>query len=487
MINQNYLKSKRAFFEKTTFWVILFFALNFLLRGVLLTKNPLSGDEPFSLYHAQMTISEIIAELTKGNNPPLFEIILHYWIGFKDISLEWIRLLTLIFSALTASFFFLLAKEIKNQSFAILATLIYTFSTYHLQYAQEIRVYSLFGLLTVISFWVFIKLWKNNLTWKWWIYFTITNIAIIYAHYFGFFVLFIQTICYLYIHYKDKVSLRKYGIYTGVMLVLYLPLLSIVLSRFSANSGNKGWLESPTSLEALYDMLWRFSNKPIVTVLGIIILFSAIVKWVLAKNKQLSNEAKLLLIWFSISFFGMFLLSFKIPMFLDRYLIYGSFSYILLLVYCLYYLFPAQKWSALFSSVIVLLFAATFQLYKPTKRDAPKIVEAVSKAQDDAYKVIICPPDFMPTFGYYYNQKWFQQTDVNSLYNRLINNLKQRNIFFVYSYDDLKTNSSKWLYVDVASSLIVPNNHILERLSQSHKLVREEMLDEITKVYYFEQ
>lgn len=471
-------------------WIfpLFFFILNFILRFLRLTENPLSGDEPFSLYHAQMSPGMIISELTKGNNPPLFELMLHYWISLKDVSIGWIRLFPLFFSALTAPFLFLLAKDVKRGFFPFLVVLIYTFSSYHLQYAQEVRVYSLFGCLAVISMWLFLKIWRDQESLSSWIAFTAVNILMIYAHYFGFILLLIQTILVISTVENRLKNLKKYTVYVLIMLVLYAPLIPVLLRQFIFSGGkSKTWLASPDSAEALYNMLWKFSNKPVVTVIGIAILLAAVIKFLISRNKKLSVEIKLFLTWFIISFFGMFFISFKIPMFLDRYLIYGSFSYILLLAYSLQYLFPKKLFFITSGSILVALFGITFSLVVPVRRDAPLIAETVRKAQLNGYAIVICPQVYAPNFTYYYNQAYFKLVKENPLYSEMLRRLRKENIYLVYNHIEIEQlKRDKWLYIDVAASLIVPENQILEKLQSNHTLKIQENLDEITKAYYFE-
>ncbi len=468
-------------------WSMLFFILNLILRGIQLTKNPLSGDEPFTLYHAQMQPSMIVSELLKGNNPPFFELLLHYWIWLKDISLEWIRILPLIFSAFTAFFLFLLANKIKKGCFPLIVSFIYTFSVYHLQFGQEIRVYSLFGCLTVISMWIFLKVWRDEAKLKWWITLVIVNSCMIYSHYFGFFLLLIQTILIFSDTSLFKKNIKKYLLYVLTMILLYIPLIPIILQHFVFNdNGSNTWLTPASSVEDLYNMLWKFSNKPVVTVLGIAILVSAVVKYILSKDKKLNVEVKLLLVWFIVSFFGMFIISFKIPMYLDRYLIYGSFSYILLLVYALWYLFPMTNGQLISSVVLIVLFGLTFSLHSPTKRNAPLISEEITKAKQHGYSIILCPKEYVTNFVYYYNSDYFKLIDTEPSCKRMMEKLSNEEIYAVWNIGEVKMKSDKWLFVDVASSLTLPNNGIFEYLQAHYRLVREEKLDEITKVYYFE-
>jgi hypothetical protein len=54
-------------------------------------------DEPFSIMVAQMPIAEILSFLGGGNNPPLFEIILHPVVMFLGIDVPWVRLPSVLF------------------------------------------------------------------------------------------------------------------------------------------------------------------------------------------------------------------------------------------------------------------------------------------------------------------------------------------------------------------------------------------------------
>ena len=94
------------------FFLVLF---NFLLKRIGLTTNSIALDEPFSIYVAQFDVTKIIQYLSSGNNPPLFEIILHYWIKFFGIKASSVRFLSCLFSALTALYVFKITNHIARK------------------------------------------------------------------------------------------------------------------------------------------------------------------------------------------------------------------------------------------------------------------------------------------------------------------------------------------------------------------------------------
>jgi mannosyltransferase len=140
----------KRFFDRDSTWHIplltgAVFLLNLLFKGFYLDNQPIAGDEPFSIYMAGMSPRDIVTHLMTGNNPPLWELLLHYWTRLFGIGPIAVRFLPLVFSALTAVAIFRLGSTFWHWHVGLLAALLFTFSDYHVHFAHEARGYALFA------------------------------------------------------------------------------------------------------------------------------------------------------------------------------------------------------------------------------------------------------------------------------------------------------------------------------------------------------
>lgn len=303
--------------------------MNFLVKGIFLPNNSLGGDEPFSVYFAQMNITSIMKLLSEGNNPPLYEILLHFWIKYFGISELSVRFPSLIFSCTTVLFIYKIGFEYLNKRVAFYASIIFIFSNYHILFAHEARVYAFLGMLTAISMYFFMGIlddYKNNsqtdddniinkkATLKF-IRLSILNTFIIYSHYFGFFVLMIQ---FAFLIFNLPILFKfwkKILLNVGIIALLYSPNILVLFNRF-IDSSSGTWVKPVENLGNLFDLIYLFSNNIRIVYL-LIISILLVAAWKLFYHLKANNYVK-----------GFFLIGIIPLFFLTSYSIYFQMPFL---------------------------------------------------------------------------------------------------------------------------------------------------------------
>lgn len=470
---------------------ISFLIINILLKSLFLTSQSISLDEPFTIYHAQFDFWNLIGYLKNYNNPPLFEILLHFWIKLFGITEVSVRILPMLFSSFSVLFIYKIGKVFFDIKTAIVSSILFTFSNIQLFYAHDCRVYSLFLLLTVVSFYYFFKLLKDgSLPIICLITYILSNILIVYAHYFGFFIWGLESLIIV-LYYRKNLQVTILFVKVFLFSILcYAPYILILYQRFFESAKNGTYLEVPNGFESIYNMIWSFTNTPVVTVITLIIITSCLVKFFFFTQKQIINPyAKYVIIWFTVPFIFMFIVSYKVPMFVDRYLIYITPALYLILALGIAFLFPQKKLYQVMSFLLVSSFLFSSNLNPDKKRLVKDTVNYIKSNKNNKTIVLVCCTSFNTTFAYYYNQKYFQEIDQTSEYQKLENLLRKDNIYFINHLDTNIINKidqyEEIIYLDAGADFAMPNNNIKIDLLNKFKLRKEKFYFEIFNIYTF--
>jgi uncharacterized membrane protein len=481
----------------------------------------LARDEPFSVYSAQFSVSRIISELSQGNNPPLYELFLHYWIKFFGISEFAVRLPSVIFSSITVYFIYKICQKFFSTKAAILAAVLFTFSNYEMYFAHEARVYSLFMLLTVISMFLYLSLLKANQSRGYAVALVIVNILLLYSHFFSWFVIFVQIVLAAVVNWKSRERLIRFAKYYGVILIFYIPYFGVLWERFFDSSGGTwvapvedlrplhtfwgiltndthigylitlfiGWLVLQkyisesfknnvvklvlVALSTFFLLMsssiripfFQFENdfsSPFITA-AFLLFFTALFIYCVFNQRHTMN-GKVLLMWLVFPILLMYIASFSIPMFVDRYLIYVTPAFYIVMA------IAVSKLSPKYFMSISLLLAATmifsFKMTSNNERDVKRVVETVKKMKSNTNSgVFICPDYFGTGFSYYYNRGYFADSKSNIPQKDLIDNLENDSIFLVSSSREVDSICKGYdfrniIYVDAAADFSYPENKI---------------------------
>jgi mannosyltransferase len=466
--------------------ILLLFFINLILRFWGIEHSDISHDEPFSIFHSQNDVKEIITNLKSYNNPPLYEIILHFWINVFGISSYSVRALSVLLMSIVAVLIFIFGSKNVNLRVGLTSAFLFTFSSISYYYSHDARAYALFLFLSLLSTYLFFEQLKSYRL-KYLILLSLINAALLYTHYFGFIFIGIQIGLMLCFNY------RAYFVISYIAtLLLYIPQFTVMYERLVDSAKRGTWLEKPEGIESIYNMIWSYTNAPVVAVISIVLI---VIFMIQIKNLVIIySENKLFLIYtivvFAIAFIGMFFLSYKLPMYLDRYLIFAlPFLYYILSITVDSFFFK-KTIKYLSSLILVTLFLVTVNIFSDKKRDITAVVNHIKSLKTPEILLIICPKDFAPTFAYHYNLRDFKNSKGIDPLSRLCKNFSNQNIVFVNHYSEIshieENKFNKVLYLDAEANFAMPENKVSDYLLSQKRILNQKKFQQSFVVSQFE-
>lgn len=491
------------FFCGDRFWAgaLLFLALIVKYRGI--DATPLGGDESFSLYVAQLEIPQIISFLSTGDNPPLWEIILHFWIKIAGISEKNIRLLPWLFNAATVlPIYFIGAKLLKSKVIGVSASLLFILSNFSLFIAHDARVYSLVGLCSASSMYFFGLILAEPDKKRNYFFLGIFNILIFYGHYIAIWTLFLQFIIFILLPSLRSIQRRYYFAQLLFLLLGFLPFIPVLYHRFLDSGVHGTWIPKVKSPEAYYNLLWSFANQPAGAICIIVITSLALLKGIARKEWRLCRAPQTLVhLWFWPTTIVSFLISFKVSFFTDKYLYFSAPGLYLSLSYSLSYLLKGYGKKVYLLGVLGVLsiwgithFGGQSEKnyrYNTFHREFRNLFELVKNNAKNT-PILICPNWYDKLLVYYLDKRlftqYFEQYREASAFQKP---LAKRNIFFTNCCpQNLPALKAKpFIYIDLGCGdkfLGVPYKPVpMESiLKDKARLLKIEEVDGV-KVYYY--
>ena len=342
--------------------------LNLVLKGLWLGVNEMAHDEPFTVYWSQRSLAELWAMMRTENNPPLYFLLIKGWSALVPFETAWLRVPSAVFSALTVWPLYLLARSLSGTRAALTCCLLFTFTNYHYGFAHEVRAYSLFALLAVLGMWLIVRSkYKLHQGWNSALALALVDILLVYTHFFGWLLVGIQLLTVLFLPEFER---QRRMVLTGLALCLlaYLPYAAIFLARFGQSVSQGTWLEAPVP-EELYNMIWRWSNRPVLAVLFLVTILVA--AW---RTKLSDLGLRLGLLWAFAPLLGMFMASFVAPIFLDRYLVYAAPGFALLVAASISTAVPNERITVALSVGACMGMLASFTPWQDTGLHPSRVV-----------------------------------------------------------------------------------------------------------------
>lgn len=196
-----------------------------VLRAFALTNRSLVWDETYSVFIASQPVQRILA-LTAANeaHPPLYYLLLHWWIQMLGTGEAAVRALSVPIGAGVVVVVWLLGRRLAGEPPALLAAALVALAPSQVAMSQEARMYGLLALTALGSWWA---LWAGAVEGRRaaWIAYVVAVALMLHAHYYGFFVAASHALYLLWR--RTPAAVWRRWIYAALgVLVLSLPWLS---------------------------------------------------------------------------------------------------------------------------------------------------------------------------------------------------------------------------------------------------------------------
>lgn len=445
----------------------------------MLNQFPIALDEPFSIFHSQQPIQEFWKIFEQGNNPPLHFLLLHVWIKLYGISAFAVRSLSVLVSLVSLIYLYKFGRKFWSKEFAALLVGLFIFSRFNHLVAMEARMYGLFTLFFILILYDFYRLILEDKSV--YIRLGIWNALLLYSHYLGGVIVLMEIILFMAYYKKWTRSKIIHAFITmAIGLVLYLPALTLFLNRAVDYKKNGGWVEKTEWRDLWVNFIKFFNNElTFFCVIGLLIVLYFTRK----KNSKHATQSPNY--YFSIWFFGTYFLLFFVsiivqPLLIIRYTQFLSIPLYLMIIGVIANL-PQEKNVRFLPFLILLPFIFSMKLIPDLNRNTDDLVDYVIAQQNKSATVYFCPPHYLTTIAYHYDQHFF------SAYKNTDSLMEQAGFIPIDSGEKLNMKLNEIIYLDFESELLYPENNILKELNAHYHLAESKMFKGGFTVYTYKK
>lgn len=197
-----------------------------------LEHHDIWGDEAVSIALAQLPLATVLSPGGE-TTPPLYHLLLHYWIFLTGDSPAAVRFLSVIpgMPALAATF--TLAYRLGGRRAALAALFLAAISPLGVYYSQEARMYMWMTALGTLSLAIFVRLYAPPVLpprWlRWGILYAVVSVAVLYTHHFAIFIIAAQSV---FVAWRWRVGLRRAALWLGIHTAIFLTYLPWLVAQW---------------------------------------------------------------------------------------------------------------------------------------------------------------------------------------------------------------------------------------------------------------
>ncbi len=211
---------------------------------------PLWLDETLTVNISRLPLDQIPGALKRDGAPPLFYVLLHFWMEVVGNSNVALRALPGIFGLLAIPAAYVVVRRIWGTTTAVLTTVLLASAPFAIYYSTEVRMYSLVMLESVLYIGALDAALRAATRWRL-VALACAVAALLYTHYWTLYPLLAVGVWLLWRTVKagaaDRASWRKVVVAYGIGGLSFLPWLPIFLFQ-AAHTGTPWGEQPPTTI-----------------------------------------------------------------------------------------------------------------------------------------------------------------------------------------------------------------------------------------------
>ncbi len=415
-------RNRKKFFNLSVLFLII--SIGIFLRIYNLGRQSIWLDEARAFSRANKSTYELWNNQIKESSPPLYDILLHYFLSSLNKKEEFqLRLLSVIFGILLIPFAFIVGRSIFNQRVGLFFSLLIAISPYHIYYSQDAKMYSLLAVLSLGSFFFYyLSLEKEKITY--WISYASITVLLIYCHNYAFLLLAAQIFIYLFFYKKFRSLLPRFILTNLIMLLFSIPRITCLFQQSFMDFNP--WINAPKIDDIIYTfkyfslLCWHMKvTFPLKLALSIILPIYIVILTaaIFVKNNDKEPEAKkisdsqkltILLFYLLITLIIALLVSLKKPIYIaGRYDMSVFPAFFLIIGFGLDKIKKSIRRNYFLGAILVAIFICLHNYYFIFRKSNDREVADYARTRINKNEIWIFTDLSLPTFRYYCEKEGF--------------------------------------------------------------------------------
>lgn len=236
--------------------VVLGIALRFM------AKSDLWLDEALTLNIATQPLSHLHSLLRRDGAPPLYYVLLHFWVGAFGTSDEAVRALSGVLSCATLPFIWVAGRRLGGRTVAASAVVLVASSPFAVRYATENRMYALVAFLVAVGVVAIQRSVSRPSGWNL-VSVALVSALLLYSHYWAIYLLGVTAVWLLFQAWRGPEQRRRGARFSLVAVAVgalaFLPWLPTFI--FQSRHTGTPWA-TPANFAAMVNAVTSFAGGP---------------------------------------------------------------------------------------------------------------------------------------------------------------------------------------------------------------------------------